>query len=1265
MKEPSRIRDQGGPKVDVARQGDVSRREADTEGTNESSEVLKDPQSADPSPAAVESGGPPLDSAFDSNGLNLSTHHRGAPLCRTSGSPSDPSLLGHASKALPSSTSARAQQPGPGGGGGGAGAGSGAAEGARAESEAKDSATRDALPPATVHHARKTMARPASVQTVLQLLNREQKELNSEREESRGRPEAEQALQTSSSQIQPSQSPADPPAPPGPPALPARPQAATAATRKKKRKMGTYSLVPRKRPRTLKQRSLLDMFKDNGQAAAIAQGSPQVNGERAENEYEEESEASEEEGPQAGGDRPGTGAEEAASVTSREEDDAAESHAQAEGQEWEKSGDDGEVEGDDSDLSSETGLNKPSKQTGPSDSPRPSRKCKEKMNGKTEELSALSLCPAAEAHAEEDINNGSTEPEGQTEAGINNGFTDPESQAEANIHNGYTELPLDSLDLKAQEELFSAQQEGECSGAEISETDTVPELPLCSCRMETPRRREILSLSQRRCMATESMDGQLSRCQNAAVKYEMMRPSNAVPLLVLCEVHRAGMVQHQCCPGCGFFCQAGTFMECQPGRNISHRFHGDCASVMRGQSYCPHCGEDASKAKEVTVAKADTTSTMPLPHGPEKPVLFEGKADTTSGGNDHSQGSPAHLQPSGEERPSSSPSETPNVPPFPCGSQMGALALAGGLGPAKESLENILVALDAEKPKKLRFHPKQLYPSAKQGEIQKVLLMLVDGIDPNFKMENQSRRTPLHAAAQAGHREICHILLQAGANLDMCDGDQRTPLMHACENNHLETVKYLLRAGAITSHKDLDGSTCLHLAAKMGHYSIVQHLLSTGLVDINCQDDGGWTPVIWATEYKHVDQVKLLLSRGADINIKDKEENTCLHWAAFSGCVDIGQMLLDGRCDLNVVNVHGDSPLHIAARENRLECVMLFLSRGADVNQKNQEGETPLECCIPGSKVWADLLTNKKLREAGSVHGNQRERALNRDISQGYEKIPVPCVNGVDSEPCPEDYKYIPESCVTSPINIDRNITHLQYCACKDDCSSNSCMCGQLSLHCWYDKDGRLLREFNWEEPPLIFECNHACSCWRSCKNRVVQNGLRTCLQLYRTRKMGWGVRALQDIPQGTFVCEYVGEIISNAEGDARENDSYLFSLDSKVGGLYCIDARFYGNISRFINHMCEPNLVPIRVFTIHQDLHVPHVTFFACRNISAGDELGFDYGDYFWKIKSKYFSCQCGSLKCRHNEATNAQRQPDSTPEGKLPEALPDTSSSTASSPC
>lgn len=49
-----------------------------------------------------------------------------------------------------------------------------------------------------------------------------------------------------------------------------------------------------------------------------------------------------------------------------------------------------------------------------------------------------------------------------------------------------------------------------------------------------------------------------------------------------------------------------------------------------------------------------------------------------------------------------------------------------------------------------------------------------------------------------------------------------------------------------------------------------------------------------------------------------------------------------------------------------------------------------------------------------------------RDIARGYERIPIPCVNAVDNEPCPSNYKYVSQNCVTSPMNIDRNITHLQ-----------------------------------------------------------------------------------------------------------------------------------------------------------------------------------------------------------------------------------------------
>lgn len=38
------------------------------------------------------------------------------------------------------------------------------------------------------------------------------------------------------------------------------------------------------------------------------------------------------------------------------------------------------------------------------------------------------------------------------------------------------------------------------------------------------------------------------------------------------------------------------------------------------------------------------------------------------------------------------------------------------------------------------------------------------------------------------------------------------------------------------------------------------------------------------------------------------------------------------------------------------------------------------------------------------------------------------------------------------PILLSLVIYDQQYCVCKEDCSTSICMCGQLSLRCWYDK---------------------------------------------------------------------------------------------------------------------------------------------------------------------------------------------------------------------
>ncbi|XP_024920645.1 histone-lysine N-methyltransferase EHMT2 isoform X1 [Cynoglossus semilaevis] len=848
----------------------------------------------------------------------------------------------------------------------------------------------------------------------------------------------------------------------------------------------------------------------------------------------------------------------------------------------------------------------------------------------------------------------------------------------------YTEVPLDALDIAAADSLtLSPHHEGSDAG----DTERLEELPLCSCRMEAPRVDSTSHRQSRQCMATESINGELRACTSQTSKVETMRPSSRVPLMVLCEVHRSHMVKHHCCPGCGYFCIVGTFLECCPDQRIAHRFHRGCVTVLNGgrsrangggMLFCPHCGEDASEAQEITIPhfssatssvttvvtmSASSTTTPSLPPSVPTEPSFTASTGGTKDGKMPERPISARMRSLGLKtlaveqqqppQPAASAVMETVVPPaeegvdsvgptvcMPNGKPISASALPPG--PSRAALQKAILTQETERRKKLRFHPRQLYPAAKQGEVQRVLLMLLEGIDPTYQPDSQNRRSALHAAAQRGLLEVCYMLIQAGAQVDAQDKELRTPLLEAIINNHVEVTRYLIQHGASVYHVEDDGYTGLHHAAKLGNLDVVNMLLETGQVDVNAQDNGGWTPIIWAAEHKHVRVIKSLLNRGADVTIKDKpqEQNVCLHWAAYAGNVEIAELVLNSGCSLASVNMHGDTPLHIAAREGYLECVTLFLSRGADIDIMNREGDTPLSLARVDTPVWVALQINRKLRRGITNRMLRTERIICSDVAQGYENVPIPCVNAVDDEGCPSDYKYVSENCETSAMNIDRNITHLQHCSCTDDCSSSNCLCGQLSIRCWYDKDQRLLQEFNKIEPPLIFECNVACSCYRTCKNRVVQAGIKVRLQLYRTEKMGWGVRALQDIPQGSFICEYVGELISDAEADVREDDSYLFDLDNKDGEVYCIDARYYGNISRFINHLCDPNLIPVRVFMLHQDLRFPRIAFFSSRDILNGQELGFDYGDRFWDIKSKYFTCQCGSEKCKHSAEAIASEQ-------------------------
>ncbi len=67
--------------------------------------------------------------------------------------------------------------------------------------------------------------------------------------------------------------------------------------------------------------------------------------------------------------------------------------------------------------------------------------------------------------------------------------------------------------------------------------------------------------------------------------------------------------------------------------------------------------------------------------------------------------------------------------------------------------------------------------------------------------------------------------------------------------------------------------------------------------------------------------------------------------------------------------------------------------------------------------------------------------------------------------------------------------------------------------------------------------------------------------------------------------------------------DHPLLQLNLNIDGLSV------GNVGRYFNHSCNPNVFPQYVFTNSHDLRFPGIAFFAKRNIKAGEELTWDYG--------------------------------------------------------
>lgn len=313
-----------------------------------------------------------------------------------------------------------------------------------------------------------------------------------------------------------------------------------------------------------------------------------------------------------------------------------------------------------------------------------------------------------------------------------------------------------------------------------------------------------------------------------------------------------------------------------------------------------------------------------------------------------------------------------------------------------------------------RVHKGALHEAAMEG-MATLCGKIIERMPEELDRDNRWGQTPLQLAILGGHVAALRVLLEAGADGSLRDGEGRNardlalevgvdelvglfggygtgwPFLDAIVAGEYETVKAELEADSEQIHlkgadgrgslhyavlsggddllrllldhdadrdqRDGLGRTALHDAARLGRLSMAQSLLEAG-AEANSVDRAGWTPLHTAAHEGQLGVVNVLLSRGANLHARIQGGHTALHMAAMGGSEEIAKRLLSLGVDVNSPGENQATALHLAVIEGHNDLVRFLLENGADVNAVDGSERTALHhtALPPGNFEAARLL---------------------------------------------------------------------------------------------------------------------------------------------------------------------------------------------------------------------------------------------------------------------------------------------------------------------
>ena len=235
-------------------------------------------------------------------------------------------------------------------------------------------------------------------------------------------------------------------------------------------------------------------------------------------------------------------------------------------------------------------------------------------------------------------------------------------------------------------------------------------------------------------------------------------------------------------------------------------------------------------------------------------------------------------------------------------------------------------------------------------------------LSDRFKSHPHAQYTALMCSAYRGHSSCVEVLIEAGADVNICTEKHETALSLATGwDNNYDIVSLLLNAGADVNKGEISGKTSLNFIVSNGYEDYLELFLKAG-ADVNRRDEQQRTVLHVATERCHYECVNKLINAGAEVNAVAEDDITPL-MSAITGPTGRGIHLVD-----------------------RIKCVQSLLKSGARVNMRTTCGQNALDRYLATqtevNKEIAMLLFAAGEKSGGpSISGECR-------IRPSYLKIP-------------------------------------------------------------------------------------------------------------------------------------------------------------------------------------------------------------------------------------------------------------------------------------